>query len=251
MLAENAAPLAPAEQQLLQLQGSAPLPNEASVEWLRSLLDKVALGACREQLEQAKNSRDAAREALQSQVSTLRADVLGKHHELLSELRSLLKSLARQEDVAVQEYLATYRQFSERASELVRTLLAPDATPSESAQKALSELINMVPRVYDGLTELANAQDGLEQPKNPPTVGKSVEQTPDKKVSKDPRTGKALQERNSYAVGVWRRVKMKLDGRDPDSNKRSSVAEQVDYIISEATRLENLALLYEGWTPWV
>ncbi|KAL1483209.1 hypothetical protein MTO96_050266, partial [Rhipicephalus appendiculatus] len=79
--------------------------------------------------------------------------------------------------------------FSERASELVRTLLAPDATPSESAQKALSELIDMVPRVYDGLTELANAQDGLDQPKNQ-TVSKSVEQTPDRKVTKDPRTGK-------------------------------------------------------------
>ena len=37
----------------------------------------------------------------------------------------------------------------------------------------------------------------------------------------------AIQERNSYAVGVWRRVKMKLDGRDPDQNKRLSVAEQV------------------------
>ena len=37
----------------------------------------------------------------------------------------------------------------------------------------------------------------------------------------------AVQERNTYAVGVWRRVKMKLDGRDPDLNKRMSVAEQV------------------------
>ncbi|XP_077491411.1 serine/threonine-protein kinase SMG1-like [Amblyomma americanum] len=188
MLAEGAsAPLSPAEQQLLQLQGGAPLPAEASVEWLRSLLDKVALSACREQLEQAKTSRDTCREALQNQVSTLRADVLGKHHELLSELRSLLKSLARHEDVAVQEYLATYRKFSERASELVRTLLAPDATPSDSVQEALSELIAMVPRVYQGLTELASAQDGLDQPKNA-TLSKSVEQTPDRKVNKDPRT---------------------------------------------------------------
>ena len=37
----------------------------------------------------------------------------------------------------------------------------------------------------------------------------------------------AIQERNSYAVGVWRRVKMKLDGRDPDNSKRLSVSEQV------------------------
>lgn len=40
----------------------------------------------------------------------------------------------------------------------------------------------------------------------------------------------AIQERNSYAVGVWRRVKMKLDGRDPDSSKRLSVTEQVSMI---------------------
>jgi len=26
---------------------------------------------------------------------------------------------------------------------------------------------------------------------------------------------------------------------------------QVDYIIREATSVDNLALLYEGWTPWV
>ncbi len=37
----------------------------------------------------------------------------------------------------------------------------------------------------------------------------------------------AIQERNSYAVGVWKRIKMKLDGRDPDINRRLSVAEQV------------------------
>ena len=37
----------------------------------------------------------------------------------------------------------------------------------------------------------------------------------------------ALQERNMYAIGVWRRVKSKLDGRDQDNNKKMSVADQV------------------------
>ena len=44
---------------------------------------------------------------------------------------------------------------------------------------------------------------------------------------RDKRTGKALQEQNSYAVGVWRRVKAKLDGRDPDHAYRMTVSEQV------------------------
>lgn len=36
-----------------------------------------------------------------------------------------------------------------------------------------------------------------------------------------------------------------------DSLKKSSVAEQVDFVIREATHIDNLALLYEGWTAWI
>jgi PI-3-kinase-related kinase SMG-1 len=70
-------------------------------------------------------------------------------------------------------------------------------------------------------------------------------------IVRDKRTGKALQEQNTYAVGVWRRVKAKLDGRDPDPNYRMTVAEQVKFVIDEAVSLDNLCQLYEGWTPWV
>lgn len=59
------------------------------------------------------------------------------------------------------------------------------------------------------------------------------------------------QKRNAYAVSVWRRVRLKLEGRDPDPMWRCTPAEQVDFIIREATNADNLALLYEGWTPWV
>lgn len=59
------------------------------------------------------------------------------------------------------------------------------------------------------------------------------------------------QKRNAYAVSVWRRIRMKLEGRDPDPNKRCTVQEQVDWMIREAMDLDNLAVLYEGWTPWV
>ncbi|CAB3995316.1 serine threonine- kinase SMG1 [Paramuricea clavata] len=68
---------------------------------------------------------------------------------------------------------------------------------------------------------------------------------------RDPRTGKAVQERNMYAIGVWKRVKAKLDGRDIDPTKRMSVEDQVEHIIEEATSKDNLCLMYEGWTPWV
>ncbi|KAM6957377.1 serine/threonine-protein kinase SMG1 [Aplochiton taeniatus] len=72
-----------------------------------------------------------------------------------------------------------------------------------------------------------------------------------KRAVRDPKTGRAVQERNSYAVSVWKRVKAKLEGRDVDPNRRMSVTEQVDCVIKEATNMDNLSQLYEGWTAWV
>lgn len=37
----------------------------------------------------------------------------------------------------------------------------------------------------------------------------------------------AVQERNAYALSVWRRVRLKLEGRDPDPGQRYTVQEQV------------------------
>jgi PI-3-kinase-related kinase SMG-1 len=59
------------------------------------------------------------------------------------------------------------------------------------------------------------------------------------------------QRKNVYAVSVWRRIRSKLEGRDPEPNKSSRVQEQVDWMIREALNQENLALLYEGFTSWV
>lgn len=52
-------------------------------------------------------------------------------------------------------------------------------------------------------------------------------------------------------MSVWRRIRSKLEGRDPDANKTSRVQEQVDWMIREALNQDNLALLYEGFTSWV
>lgn len=45
--------------------------------------------------------------------------------------------------------------------------------------------------------------------------------------NRDPRTGKTVQERNAYAMNVWRRIQMKLEGRDPDPGRRSTAYDQV------------------------
>lgn len=57
--------------------------------------------------------------------------------------------------------------------------------------------------------------------------------------------------KNSYALSILRRVEMKLDGRDVADNRAISVAEQVDYLLKQATSVDNLCNMYEGWTPWI
>ena len=38
-----------------------------------------------------------------------------------------------------------------------------------------------------------------------------------------------MEEKNEFAMNVLRRVRLKLEGREPDALKRSSVAKQVHY----------------------
>ena len=77
------------------------------------------------------------------------------------------------------------------------------------------------------------------------------------------------EEKNKFALSVLRRVRVKLEGREPDSLRKvsgvslslfskslififqSSVGEQVDFLIREAMNTENLALMYKGWTAWI
>ncbi|KAI4342363.1 hypothetical protein MLD38_027001 [Melastoma candidum] len=57
--------------------------------------------------------------------------------------------------------------------------------------------------------------------------------------------------KNPYAMSVLRRIEMKLDGHDIASSRKINIPEQVDYLIKQATSVDNLCNMYEGWTPWI
>ncbi|CAH8635139.1 unnamed protein product [Heterobilharzia americana] len=61
---------------------------------------------------------------------------------------------------------------------------------------------------------------------------------------------------NIMALSVWNRIYDRLHGFDSslptaDANKPMSISAQIDACIHEATNVDNLALMYEGWTAWV
>uniref|UniRef100_A0A5F8A8I1 non-specific serine/threonine protein kinase n=1 Tax=Macaca mulatta TaxID=9544 RepID=A0A5F8A8I1_MACMU len=178
-----------------------------------------------------------------------------EHVEMLQEITPTLKELKTQSQ-------SIYNNLVSFASPLVTDATNECSSPTSSAtyqpsfaaavrsntgQKTQPDVMSQNARK---LIQKNLATSADTPPSTVPGTGKSVACSP-KKAVRDPKTGKAVQERNSYAVSVWKRVKAKLEGRDVDPNRRMSVAEQVDYVIKEATNLDNLAQLYEGWTAWV
>ncbi|CAH8665481.1 unnamed protein product [Schistosoma bovis] len=80
-----------------------------------------------------------------------------------------------------------------------------------------------------------------------------TEPKPTPKVEKVILSGRSL---NMTALSVWNRIYNRLHGFDsflPTANtdQSMSISAQIDACIHEATNVDNLALMYEGWTAWV
>ncbi|XP_072990150.1 uncharacterized protein [Typha latifolia] len=57
--------------------------------------------------------------------------------------------------------------------------------------------------------------------------------------------------KNAFALSVLKQVEQKLHGRDIESIRSLKISEQVDYLLRQATDIDNLCNMYEGWTPWI
>ncbi|XP_067088604.1 serine/threonine-protein kinase SMG1 isoform X1 [Osmerus mordax] len=173
--------------------------------------------------------------------------------ELLQEIPATLKELHAQSQ-------SVYNGLVGFASPLVTERAGDCASPTSTAQSSFAAAV----RCSGAKTQPDSMSQNARKPLLPRNLGTPADTPPStlvlttkgmnpspKRAVRDPKTGRAVQERNSYAVSVWKRVKAKLEGRDVDPNRRMSVTEQVDYVIKEATNMDNLAQLYEGWTAWV
>ncbi|KAF8675460.1 hypothetical protein HU200_047832 [Digitaria exilis] len=57
--------------------------------------------------------------------------------------------------------------------------------------------------------------------------------------------------KNPFALSILKQVEHKLHGRDIDGTRSLNIPEQVDYLLKQATSIDNLCNMYEGWTPWI
>nr|XP_014350631.1 PREDICTED: serine/threonine-protein kinase SMG1 [Latimeria chalumnae] len=212
-------------------------------------------GSVRQYLAEYKSWQDNFQTVLLTVLQAMGQARSQEHVEMLQEVSPLLKDLKLQSQGI---YSSLVNFASPLVTEKSNECSSPTATSAYQPSFAAAVRNAGAPKTQPEVMS-QNARKAIQRnlatsadtpPSTTPGTGRSVAPSP-KKAARDPRTGKAVQERNSYAVSVWKRVKAKLEGRDVDSNRRMTVAEQVDYVIKEATNLDNLAQLYEGWTAWV
>ncbi|XP_026671607.1 serine/threonine-protein kinase SMG1 [Ceratina calcarata] len=250
------------------------MDSNVDINWLKQAERFIseAILDVQKKLQEKQECLLCTQERLREQVSNLQS-VLTEHHRLMSDVRILLRSMVKQENIdGLQEFLASYRAFTERISTIVKELESDglDVSRGRAIKEELENISSTAPTLYNELLEFANEKRTFEKQKDMDKdnecqvetglmkkKGKLMRQegvcySPRKgPQARDPTTGKAVQERNAYALNVWHRVRMKLEGCDPHPTRKYTTAEQVEYVIREAQSTDNLALLYEGWTPWV
>uniref|UniRef100_A0A4Y0BH26 non-specific serine/threonine protein kinase n=1 Tax=Anopheles funestus TaxID=62324 RepID=A0A4Y0BH26_ANOFN len=270
--------VSPTEEALVEL-----LDPEGSIDttWIsnvRALIedmtDQVLTNIAR--LEQDERRLQTALHAAAKRLLTL----VHTHDDIVGDIRSLLRTQLRiGGSSALRDYLQRYRRFLDLLQNAHEAVMAAVAQSNESSDSSASgytlddagemvnELLALIDDVFEQLFQFDEPPDDTVQDERDHgedenddddasgTDGASSsvyvhDSVPAERKEQKQKEQKE-QKRNAYAVSVWRRIRMKLEGRDPDPVRRCGVSEQVTWMIDEAMDPSNLAVLYEGWTPWV
>ena len=213
-------------------------------------------------LNRVTSSLPTQRQALGLQIIEGR-EVVAETRTLMTELEPLLSPVVAAGDPSAKDLVSSWQAWL-RDIELyfeATSGFASELGPvgdSESTKETVVGILNGqnfthghaqgLKTVNEKIKRLSNlstfAGDDLEQPDEPdaePTV-------------EDVQVGQVTrmkQEKNSHAVGIWKRVRAKLEGRDGENAEKLSVSQQVDTVLQAATSHEHLSQMFEGWTSWI
>ncbi|XP_004535156.1 serine/threonine-protein kinase Smg1 [Ceratitis capitata] len=270
------------EQSIVQLLDPEGKVDQCWLDNIAGLLDDMTFTSQRK-LATLEHEEDALKEGLFEQGQQMlplldpqmRSDMRHLFKAITKNDRNVRNSVVTDRISLARDLQHAFRMFFNKLSELQMQLLARNTTDNtlKDLRAKVRELLATHEQNYANLLELgqrfksddsacssttdsplrnkgsyAAALEGVQKSTVNKEEASAATDDGDKKATTN---NNGEQKRNAYAVSVWKRVRMKLEGRDPDTNRRCTIAEQVDYIIREAMNPDNLAVLYEGWTPWV
>ncbi|KAG6464352.1 hypothetical protein O3G_MSEX014455 [Manduca sexta] len=184
--------------------------------------------------------------ALRSRVESLAAPAAARA-QLAADVRAPLHVLqqANQEDNPAVEYVALEKKVVEQLKAI--SSVRDELGAVRAAAQAAHALLDHLPALHAMLLDLhKNWPSEINGRK---LTRQTAVTTPAQRNACPNRQARA--ERSAVGAGVWKRVRLKLEGRDPDPARRPAPALQVEHIVSEATHPDNLCLMYEGWMAWV
>ncbi|UJR15815.1 hypothetical protein I4U23_002744 [Adineta vaga] len=231
----------------------APIVNleEITLQNLPILIDQAENECMKQKRNRIKEEREMEnRRDETSHLITELKEHMSQHNIIFKDISSVLKSLLKTiPHRTIVNYSQIHREFLELCHTIVKHTLHIEKTNTMKYDEILikmKRILTIKTQVFDDLIQLNPTADN----DNGEQTSSSTRNITTQQETADKAT-KVIEERNKYAVEICKRIRDKLDGSDPDSLIQSSISEQVHYTIREATDIENLATLYEGWTSWV
>lgn len=136
------------------------MESNVDMNWLKQAERFIseAILDVQKKLQEKQEGLLSAQERLREQVSNLQS-VLTEHHRLMSDVRILLRTMVKQENIdGLQEFLSSYRSFTESISAIVKELESDslDANRGRSIKEELENMATVAPNLYNELLEFAN-----------------------------------------------------------------------------------------------
>lgn len=205
------------EENIMQLYTPDLLNNP---KWVSVLSEKISdiIAIQQKQLLEQKMNNLVTQDGIVVNLEKIKT-TYGKHGKIMGDFKSLLKSMTKIEEYAsrTQLFVYNYRKFVENFASLVHSFKKEVKQEEvENSIKNVDYLTDNIDSIFDCLVDLENYDKETFREKSPLKVLLPKQES----ISKG-------QQKNAYAVGVWRRVRMKLEGRDPDPGRKYSTQEQV------------------------
>ena len=200
-------------------------------KWLLAISEKISdvITTTQRDLEQLKLSRTSIIDEVVSHTEKIRT-YYTQHCKLMTEFRPLIKSLTKFDEYATKahKFIVEYRKYVDVFSALLHKVRAEmNADEVEESLIGMHHLSVNTESIFENLIALVKDEQEngvrLEKSNQTSTVQKQENLT-------------RGEQKNAYAVGVWRRVRQKLEGRDPDPGRKCSVQEQVIKLFSSTSK---------------
>lgn len=234
--------LLPSEESILKMLTPELLKDS---KWLQKVSESLTdtITQAQKELKDSRETSFSDNDNLTSLMDNFKA-IYNIHGKLISDVKGLMKIMTKIEDYSIptQYFIQEYRSYIDHFSSLFSNF-KKELTVEEikSLLNHLDYIRDNTESLYENLLNLESAQKRAQLVRQ-----KSLNDNNDKLIHQKQESTTKGQQRNAYAVNVWRRVKMKLEGRDPDPGRKSSVQEQVSILF-----IVLLTLFLYGFTTFL